>query len=488
MPDQTPQIRPRQIDALIPYVRNARTHSDEQVALIAASLVEFGWTNPVLVDGEAGIIAGHGRVMAARKVADSGATIPNWPDASQVPTIELAHLTPAQKRAYVLADNQLATKAGWDFDMLAVELDELRDLDFDLSLLGFERQELNDLIGTPNDPPPPDEESSVPAVASEAVTARGDVWLMGPHRIICGDCRDPDDVARLLRADRVNLAFTSPPYAEQREYDSSSGFRPIPPDQYVDWYAPVAANIAAHLAPDGSYFCNIKPAAEGLDTSLYVFDLVTAHVRQWGWHFATEFCWERNGIPKGVTRRFKNQFEPVYQFALGEWKMRPDAVRHESAAVPKARGKGAGNTSFAKHHGNESIHMSGHQGEPGFEWFGDQIEAGMAYPGNRLPTFASTHEALGHAAAFPVGLPQFFVMAYTDNGDTVFDPFMGSGSTLMAAERTGRAGRGTEISPFYCDVIVRRWQAFTGKQSTLEATGETFDEVAAKRVAELEPA
>jgi len=150
-----PQIVARPIEALIPYARNARTHSDEQVALIAASLREFGWTNPVLVDAEGGIIAGHGRVMAARKLAASGAQIPNWPDAEQVPTIALEHLTKAQRRAYVLADNQLATRSGWDAEILAVELDELRDEGFDLDLIGFERAELNDLIGTPNAGPDP---------------------------------------------------------------------------------------------------------------------------------------------------------------------------------------------------------------------------------------------------------------------------------------------------------------------------------------------
>jgi ParB-like chromosome segregation protein Spo0J len=153
---QAPQIVARPIEALIPYARNARTHSDEQVALIAASLREFGWTNPVLVDAEGGIIAGHGHVMAARKLAASGAQIPNWPDAAQVPTIALEHLTKAQHRAYVLADNQLATRSGWDAEILAVELDELRDEGFDLDLIGFERAELNDLIGTAGIVPLPD--------------------------------------------------------------------------------------------------------------------------------------------------------------------------------------------------------------------------------------------------------------------------------------------------------------------------------------------
>jgi hypothetical protein len=159
-PQQTPQIVPMSFGELVPYARNARTHSDEQVAQLAASLREFGWTNPVLVDAEGGIIAGHGRVMAARKLAAAGVKIPNWPDAEQVPTIALGHLTKAQRRAYVLADNQLATRAGWDFEVLAVELDELRDEGVDLSLLGWEQSELNDLIGTPNTGPDPSEYSS----------------------------------------------------------------------------------------------------------------------------------------------------------------------------------------------------------------------------------------------------------------------------------------------------------------------------------------
>jgi site-specific DNA-methyltransferase (adenine-specific)/site-specific DNA-methyltransferase (cytosine-N4-specific) len=266
---------------------------------------------------------------------------------------------------------------------------------------------------------------------------------------------------------KMNVAFTSPPYADRRKYDPSSGFNPIPPDEYVDWFRPISANVKTHLAHDGSWFVNIKPSATGLDSELYVFDLVIAHARQWGWHFATEFCWERVGIPKSVTRRFKNQFEPVYQFTLGEWKMRPDAVRHESASVPKARGKGAGNTSWAEHQG--SINMSGHQGEPGFKWFGDNVEPGLAYPGNRLPTFSASHEALGHAAAFPVGLPSFFIKAYSDSGDSIYEPFCGSGTTIIAAEQLGRKCYGMEISPQYCDIIVKRWELLTGKTATRES-------------------
>jgi site-specific DNA-methyltransferase (adenine-specific)/site-specific DNA-methyltransferase (cytosine-N4-specific) len=265
----------------------------------------------------------------------------------------------------------------------------------------------------------------------------------------------------------------------------------------VDWYEPIAANIGSHLARDGSYFLNIKPSCEGADTSLYVFDLVLAHVREWGWHFATEFCWERNGVPKSVTQRFKNQFEPIYQFALNRWKMRPDHVTHPSHNVPVAGGPGVGETSWKDKQGGVGANsVSGSFGgakrrrngssqlmsdrqrtncAPG-EW----IAAGLAYPGNRLPPFMATHEALGHAAAFPVGLPDFFIRAFTDINDIAFDPFLGSGSTLIAAEKNARHGYGVELSPQYCDVIITRWQNFTGREATLD--GRTFAQIKETRL------
>ena len=305
-------VRYASIDSLIPYVRNARTHSDAQIAQLAASLREFGWTNPVLVDGEAGIIAGHGRVLAARKLG-----------MSEVPCISLAHLTPAQRRAYVIADNKLALAAGWDSELLAVELTDLDGGGFDIGLIGFTQQELADLLTGAQQAPGDVPEDEAPEPQAKAITRAGEVWLLGRHRAMCGDCRDPVAVSRLLDGAMVNLAFTSPPYAEQRAYDEQSGFKPIHPDEFVDWFKAVAANVAEHLAPDGSWFVNIKPAPVDFDTPLYVFDLVTTHVRKWGWHFATEFCWEKNGMPKQVARRFRNDFEPVYQFSRGDWKFRP---------------------------------------------------------------------------------------------------------------------------------------------------------------------
>lgn len=439
------------IEKLVPYAKNSRTHSEDQIAQLAASIKEWGFTSAILVDEDGGIIAGHGRVMAARKLG-----------LASLPVMVAAGWSEAQKRAYVIADNKLALNAGWDNELLALELAELDGLGFDVELTGFSDEEIKALMPVEvteglTDP------DDAPAVQENPVTVPGDVWVMGKHRVICGDCKSLGDIDKILQGKRINLVVTSPPYASQREYDTSSKFQPIHPDDYVSWYQDVASNIMSNLAEDGSYFCNIKPNAEGIKRELYVFDLVLAHVRDWGWNFAEEFCWERAGIPQQVSRRFKNQFEPIYHFTRGEWKFRPDEVKHESKAVPKARGKGAGNTNAALRQG----HVSAVEG--------NHIAEGMAYPGNRLPTFQS--EALGHPAAYPVGLPEFFIKAYTDPGDLVFDPFMGSGSTLIAAEKNGRVACGTEVSPLYTDLIVKRWQQFTGQKAVHAESGKTFDEV-----------
>ena len=441
------QITHIDIDKLIPYVNNARTHSAEQVAQIAASIQEFGWTNPVLIDGKNGLIAGHGRLLAARKLG-----------MTEIPSIQLDNLTDAQKKALILADNKLALNASWDNELLAIELDDLKSLDYDLDLIGFTAEEIAALMPTVIEGLT--DEDAVPDLPETPVTVLGDIWILGNHRIMCGDSKTFADVEKLLNNQKINLAITSPPYASQRKYDESSGFKPIHPNEFVNWYQDIASNIFANLQDDGSYFCNIKPNADGIKRELYVFDLILTHVRDWGWNYADEFCWERNGIPQQVSRRFKNQFEPIYHFTKGEWKFRPESVKHESKSVPKAKGKGAGNTNAANRQGLVSAVD------------GNEVLEGMAYPGNRLPTFQS--EALGHPAAYPIGLPEFFIKAYTDLNDVVYDPFMGSGSTLMAAEKNIRIALGMEISPFYCDVIVKRWQDFTGKEAILESTGKTY--------------
>jgi DNA modification methylase len=434
---------------------NYRTHPQKQRDAVQASLRELGWIGAVVENVRTGfLVDGHERVWQALKNDES------------VPVLQV-DLSEEEERLALAVFDPITYMAETDSAILDALLREVNTGEEALQELLAGMAEDAGLYQDKKDVDAEPQIDRAEELRKKWGVESGQLWQLGDHRLICGDCTDADVVARLMGGEKINLAFTSPPYAEQRDYDKSSGFRPIPPDKYVDWFANVTANVETHLAHDGSWFVNIKPAAEGLDTSLYVFDLVVAHVRLWGWHFVTEFCWERAGIPKQVVRRFKNQFEPVYHFSRGDFKFRPDSVRHESKNVPRARGKGAGNTSWKKHQGGESIFMSGMQGIPDFEWFGDNVGEGMAYPGNRLPTFSDSHEALGHAAAFPVGLPEFFVKAYTDNGDIVYEPFAGSGSTLMAAEIQGRKCRAAELSPSYLAITLERWATATGKTPVL---------------------
>jgi len=411
------------------------------VEAVAASLEAFGQRKPIVARRfDRVVIAGNHTLQAARSLG--------WPFLAVVWTDD----DEATGKAYSLADNRTAELGSYDEAELATMIGEVAGASPELlAATGWTDEDLAKLVdGLEQAPAPvalvdPDE---VPEPPADPVTKAGDVWLLGDHRLLCGDCREPGDVARVLAGATINVAVTSPPYAEQRTYDEASAFRPIPPDEYVEWFAAVAANVAAHLADDGSWFVNIKPSisADGLDTLTYVFDLVLAHVRQWGWHWATEFCWERNGVPKSVTRRFKNQFEPVYQFARGEWKMRAEAMRHASAFVPMNVGPGGGNTAWNDRQGSSGgafgppssrprrSPINGedkHQGQGTGDDVGQFIGEGLAFPGNRLPTFQATHEAVGHAAAYPVGLPAWFIRAYSDAGDAIFDPFMGSGSTRL---------------------------------------------------------
>lgn len=478
----TEQLRPLAVPVvdLVFDPANARLHPEDNMRGITASLRVYGQRKPIVVNKRNGVVeAGNGTLQ--------GAIALKW---SHIAVVYVDD-DPSTAAGYSIADNRTAELADWDTDALDKLLREIDTGDEDLQAMLSKLAEDEGVVslddeaagagGTGN----ADEVPEPPVVP---VTKPGDVWLMGEHRVMCGSSRDDANVTMLLAGHKANICFTSPPYASQRKYDESSGFKPIHPDEYVEWWDAVQKNVAVNLESDGSFFVNIKPCADGLDTHLYVMDLVVAHVRRWKWHWATEFCWERTGVPKGVTRRFKNQFEPVYQFSLNEWKMRPQAVRHPSNDVPMSLGKGSGNTGWADRQGKGGViasnrrprregksstkSLSEMQGE-GCD-VGEVLETGMAFPGNRLPPFTGSHEALGHAAAFPVGLPSFFILAFTDEHDIVYEPFCGSGSTLIAAEKLSRRCFGMEISPQYVDVIVSRWMKFTGKTAVLESTGEPF--------------
>ncbi len=443
------------VDRLVPYARNARTHLPEQIAQIAASIVEFGFTNPILVDSKDGIVAGHGRLLAARRLG-----------LAEVPVIVLDHLSELQRRAYVLADNRLALSAGWDEEVLATELAAIEGEGFELGLLGFSESELADLMAETETASAGPEEEAVPPPPAKPVTLPGDLWQIGPHRVICGDCRDASVVAKLFQGREANVVVTSPPYATQREYDPASGFHPVAPEDYVDWYRPVAANIEAALASDGSYFLNIKEHAEEGERSLYVKDLVLAHARNWQWRFVDEFCWRKtdNGVPGGWNNRFKNAWEPIFHFCRQpEIKFRPKEVGHVSDGCfdysPDTPKSNSGSGLLGDHDGRFT---------------------GIARPSNVVEVKTESSQG-SHSAPFPRALAEFFIRAFSDAGDLVFDPFLGSGTTIAAAHVLQRAGYGVEISPAYCDVILRRIAQLASEEPVLEGTNQSMAEVAAQR-------
>src|ERR1017187_9705572 len=462
------RIEHRKLAELAPYPRNPRRHSDSQVAQIASRILAFGFNAPILIDSKGNIIAGHGRYLAALKLGlETG------------PVIVLDHLSEIEQKAYLLADNKLAELSGWGGDTLASELAALRDAAIDLGGVGFSDDELRVLLADAEVPDAADaEEEQIPEAPAEPVTRADDIWCVADHRLICGDCRDSGTVARVLGGTRANVVITSPPYATQREYDSTSGFKPIPPEQYSDWFRPVAANIAAVLAADGSYLLNIKPHADDGERSLYVMDLVLAHKRQWGWRFVDEFCWRKTdeGVPGGWPNRFKNAWESLYHFCRQpQIKFRPTAVGHVSedcfdysAHNPKSR-SGSG------------LLGSGARGAAaGEQGAANGNFTGIARPSNVIEAKTETSQG-SHSAPFPRALVEFFVKAFSDPGDIVFDPFLGSSTSLAAAHVLGRVGLGCEISPAYCDVGLRRMMAISNETPVLQETGQTFAEVAQAR-------
>ncbi len=296
------QVEYRPVQTLIPYARNPRTHADSQIAKIAASIVEFGFTNPILVDGDNGIIAGHGRLAAARRLG-----------LEQVPVIELAHLTPSQKRALVLADNRLALEAGWDEALLALELAELSDAGYDLALTGFEEGEIDALLAdamvddqSEPEAEAPDAADDVPEAPTVPVSSAGDIWVLGKHRLICGDATDRDVIAALMQGEKAALCFTSPPYGNQRDYTTGG---------IADWDG-LMRGVFAHLpmADDGQVLVNLGLIHRDNEVVPY-WDGWLAWMRTQGWRRFAWYVWDQGpSMPGDWAGRLAPAFEFVFHF------------------------------------------------------------------------------------------------------------------------------------------------------------------------------
>ena len=411
--------------------RNARTHPARNKDAVEKSLRELGAGRSIVVDADGVVIGGNAVYEEAVKLGIPVKEIEtSGEELIVVRRVDLKTDDPRRK-ALALADNQISTLAEWDDDVLDGLLGEIEDIDLDV--MGFEDEE-----------EPEDDSEAASEMVDKAAellekweVERGQIWEIpgkaGVHRVMCGDSLNATDVEALCRG-QVQGVFTSPPYALQRE----AKYGGIHPDAYVDWWGSVQETMRKVLLPDGSVFVNIKPHCDSGERSLYVLDLVSAMKRVYGWRFVEELIWTHSGTPGKPVNRFKNQFEPIYQFALGnKFKFRPGNVTHLS---DDAISNGGGSNVSASQ-GIVDVVPSGH--------------IGQAYPGN-VVSVGKNREALGHPAAFPVTLPAFFIKAYSDNGDAWYDPFLGSGTTVVAAEQEDRIAYGMEISEKYVAVVLER--------------------------------
>jgi site-specific DNA-methyltransferase (adenine-specific) len=392
------QIKEVEITALIPYAKNSRTHDDAQVAQIAASIKEFGWTNPILIDGDKGIIAGHGRLMAARKLK-----------MDKVPVIELSGMTDAQKKAYVIADNRLALNAGWDNAMLTIELQDLEDKGFDLSLTGFDDSELDALLNPIEETKGLTDEDAVPDVPDEPKTKLGDIYILGNHRLMCGDSTSIDSVEKLMNGQLADQLVTDPPYniayeggskkREQIKNDEMADeeFRQFLKDVYIAANAVMKAGAVFYIWHADTEGYNFRGAA-----------------RDMGWKVRQTLIWNKDNSAFG-----RSDYHWKHEPCLYGWK--------EGAA-----------------------HL----------WATDRKQTTVIEC--KRPSKSDLHPTMK-----PVELMEYQILNNTKGSDIVLDLFGGSGSTMIAAEKIGRKSCLMELDPKYCDVIVKRWEDFTGKKAIL---------------------
>jgi len=392
------KIEQRPIEALIPYINNSRKHSDEQVAQIAASIKEFGWTNPILVDGNNGLIAGHGRLLAARKLG-----------MDKVPTIELSHLSDTQKKALIIADNKLALNSDWDNELLMLELKELDSTDFDLSVLGFDQDELNALLNPTEETEGLTDEDAVPDVPEEPKTKLGDIYILGNHRLMCGDSCSVTDMDKLVNDRQVDMWLTDPPYnvayegktkdalTIQNDSMSNDGFRQFLRDAYVTADTVMKAGAVFYIWHADSEGYNFRGAAHDA-----------------GWKVRQCLIWKKSTMVMG-----RQDYHWKHEPCLYGWK------------------EGAG-------------HL----------WATDRKQT-------TILEFDKPNRNKEHPTMKPVALFEYQMLNNTKGGDIILDSFGGSGTTLLSAEKNGRIAYLMELDPKYCDVIVKRWEDFTGKKAVL---------------------
>ena len=404
------QIEYRPVASLIPHARNAKQHSDAQVVQIAASIREFGWGAPVIVDGKNNIVAGHGRVLAARKLG-----------MTEVPVVPMAHLTDIQRRALILADNKIGENALWENELLGLELAELQAAGFDLELTGFSEDEWNDLIDGDDSKDGLTDDDAVPEVTEDAVTKLGDVWLMGEHKVICGDATKAEDYKSLLGDELADMTVTDPPYGVNYSNSAKDKMRgtnrPILNDNLGSEFAPFLLATCQNILAVTKGAVYIAMSSSELDT-------LQAAFRAAGGKWSTFVIWAKNTFTMGRAD-YQRQYEPI----LYGWK---DGAQHYWCGAP----------------------------DQGDVW---QIK--------------KPHKNDLHPTMKPVELMESAVRNSSKTRDIVLDPFGGSGTTVIACEKSGRRARLMELDPKYVDVICRRFQDFSGKEAKRASDGARFSDL-----------
>ena len=407
------ELQYRRAADLTPYANNSRTHSKEQVGQIVESIKEFGFTNPILIDEAGGIIAGHGRLEAANALG-----------MAEVPTITLPGLSEAQKRAYVIADNRLALNAGWDIEALTSELKALQAEDFNLDLIGFDSDELAKMLAEPVEGQT--EEDAVPEVPEAPVTVEGDIWVLGRHRLMCGDSTSIDAVERLMDGCKASICFTSPPYNgdtkskhgdyyatnKTQKFYGDDGFQDnMESKEYVEFASTVLGNCFAFV--DGYIFWNVSYNANSR------FEYIK-QIEGFLPNLIEQICWKKtSNFPlKGSMMR---QWDPIYVFSTHK---RPLGLKDVT--------------------------------------------------GNHWEVSNTDAQHKDHKACFPVALVEKAIAMFSGMVNSVFDPFGGSGTSMIAAEKQQCSAFLMELDPKYCDVIIKRWQDYTGKQAVHAETGENY--------------
>lgn len=415
--------------SLAPYANNPRTHSKKQVRQIAKSIERFGFTNPILIDGTGGVIAGHGRLEAAKLLG-----------LAEVPVLRIEHMSDAEKRAYVIADNRLAENAGWDRDLLAIELGALLEIDFDITITGFATPEIDLILREAEDDRAPDRDDDVPSVdtSAPAVTVPGNLWLLGRHRVLCGDARDPELWAKLMAGQQAEMAFTDPPYnvkidghvsglgqARHREFAMAAG--EMSEAEFRGFLECVVRNMAA-VSDDGAlhYLC--------MDWA-HLHELLSAGKAVY--RDLKNICvWTKSNA--GMGSLYRSQHEMVAVFKVG--------------AAPHVNNVELGR------HGRYRTNVWAYAG---MNSFGRDRDEALAM----------------HPTVKPVQLVEDAILDASDRGSVVIDAFLGSGTTLIAAEHAGRTCCGLELDPHYVDLILKRWSKQTGGDPVLAESGLTFSEL-----------